>query len=241
VELVPWKGDEDKPLPPLNTAIGTCGITCLVGDDSQALAAYLRALGGVDSPRSGELHLFDVPFVGCSQQHWQQLRLKLGFVTRTAPILSVLNGLENTVLPALYHKRMSRPEAESAARTLLQELRCEADLSLLPAYLTPLERTQLAIARAAILAPPVLLLEEPFHDLDIDEHDCINPYLGQWAKTHALVVSTRNLNFVKRYADRILFAGEDRILYFDAWQAFDDCPEGSVRDYLQHYRNSYDI
>lgn len=239
IAIEPWVDEPAAALPPLDLELASTGITCLIGDDNQRLERYLRALGGVDDLSGGQLYLFDHPFRGMSLQQWRQLRLKLGFVTRTAPLLSVLNGLQNVILPVLYHKMMSRDEAQSVARRYLEMLRCDADLTLLPAYMSPLERTQLAIARAALLDPAVLLLEEPYHELEIDEHEQINAFLVEWAKAHALVISTQNLRFVKRHADRIVFAGEDKVLYFESWNSFMESTDKRVRSYLEHYRRSY--
>jgi ABC-type polar amino acid transport system ATPase subunit len=239
VNIEPWDRDESRRLPSLTTEIPNQGITCLVGNHSSILAEYLRALGGVDDLRDGQLYLFGEPFKGITQEQWQHLRLKIGFVARTAPLLSVLNGLENVILPPLYHKRMSREEAEAVAKVLLTDLDCQADLSLLPAYLTPLERTQLAIARSAILEPPVMLLEEPYHELDCNECGSITRFLSEWSGKHSLVISTRNLNFVKSQAARIIFADREKILYFDSWQEFVQSDENLVGEYLQQYRDSY--
>jgi ABC-type polar amino acid transport system ATPase subunit len=136
---------------------------------------------------------------------------------------------------------MARNEAEAVARMLLSRLDCHADLNLLPAYLTPLERTQLAIARAAIMEPAVLFLEEPYHELEHNEHNIINAFLKEWANNRALVISTRNLHFVKQQADQIIFAAAKKILYFDSWEAFNASEEMSVRVYLQQYRENYSI
>lgn len=239
-ELIPWSGI-DTELPALTTEICRHGTTCLLGDDSQLLADYLRALAGVDDIHSGSLTLFGKALENLSKQDWRQLRNQVGFVSRSAPLLSVLNGIENVVLPVLYHKIMARNEAETAARMLLARLDCHADLNLLPAYLSPLERTQLAIARAAIMEPAVLFLEEPYHELEHNEHNIINAFLKEWAAGRALVISTRNLHFVKHQADQIVFAAENKILYFDSWGAFNASDEMSVRIYLQQYRENYSI
>ena len=239
-QLIPWDG-VDKDLPALDVQIFDRGFTCLLGDDSKLLADYLRALSGVDDSHSGELELFGQQLETLNRHDWLQLRPKVGFVARTAPLLSVLNGIENVVLPALYHKIMTRNEAEAAARILLARLECTADMTLLPAYLTSLERTQLAIARAAILDPSVLFLEEPYHELEVNEHNIINAFLKEWAESRALVISTRNLYFVKQQADRIIFADENKILYFESWEAFSGSDDLDVMEYLHQYRENYSI
>lgn len=239
-ELVPWDGI-DVELPALTIDIPSRGTTCLLGDDSQLVADYLRALAGIDDIHDGKLELFGKQLDKLSQQEWRQLRNKVGFVARTAPILSVLNGIENVILPVLYHKIMPRNEAEAEAHILLQQLACHANTELLPAYLSPLERTQLAIARAAIMKPEVLFLEEPYHELEVNEHNIINAFLKEWADERSLVISTRNLRFVKQQADQIVFAAENKILYFETWGAFSGSGDAAVTEYLQQYRENYSI
>lgn len=239
--LEPWYEGEALRLAPLDHAIGDSGTTCIIGNHSTILSAYLRVLGGVDSPRSGELVLFGRSLREFNREAWRSLRKKIGFVTRRAPLLSVFSGLENVLLPALYHKHFDRFEAEQRAHKLIAQLHCHADLKALPAYLSPLERAQLAIARAAIMEPPVMFLEEPFHELDIDDHEEVNEFLRSWGLKHSLVMSTRNLHFVRHNADKIIFAGHRGIHYFQTWEALRACEAEEPRQYLRHYQQIYEI
>lgn len=225
--------------PALSHEFASNGITCLLGPHPKRLGRYLRMLGGIEAPGCGKIEICGKPIQTLSSCRWLELRRQIGFVSHQAPLLSVLNGLENMVLPALYHKTMPRRDAECAAQFLLAALGCEADLTLLPAYLTPLQRTQLAIARAAILEPSLLVLEEPFHTLELHEHESISSFLEFWGKEHGLLLSTCQLRFVKERAEEILFAAGEEILYFDSWQAFINSDAKAVTDYLQHYRDTY--
>lgn len=239
--LEPWYDEEPRRLPPLDCGIGEKGTVCIIGNHSAILSAYLRVLGGVDSPRGGQLRLFGTPLHALDRQAWRELRQRIGFVTRRAPLLSVLNGLENVLLPALYHKHYNRREAEHRARELATELNCRANLQLLPAFITPLERVQLAIARAAILDPPVMFLEEPFHELDIEDHREISGFLRNWSEQHSLVMSTRDLHFVRHNDCQIIFAGCDGIYYFDSWRALRESEEKEPRSYLDDYQKFYQL
>ena len=241
VALEPWGSNGMLPLPRLDFRIAPAGTTCIIGNQSGILSTYLRALGGVDSPRSGELFLFGHPLSAIDTIQWRDLRKHIGFVTRRAPLLSVLNGLENVLFPALYHKHLPKTEAEQRARELISQLHCHADLALLPAYFTPLERTQLAIARSAILDPAVMFLEEPFHELDIRDHEEINEFLRAWALHHALVMSTRNLHFVRHHATQIIFAGIRGIHYFESWRDLMESTAEEAQAYLRHYREIYEL
>ncbi|MCW9088039.1 MAG: ATP-binding cassette domain-containing protein [Gammaproteobacteria bacterium] len=239
--VVPRDEVRGEKLPAFSIELNTSGTTCLLGSDHATLTAYLRTMAGIDAICGGELLLFGESLQRIGQLQWQQLRRQLGYVAHNAPLLSVLNGMENLVLPALYHKTMNRRDAEEAARQLLAALHCQADLNVLPAYLTPLERTQLAIARAAILDPAVLFLDEPYHELDVHEHADLNDFLRLWTQEHALVISTANLRFARQQADRIIFAGAQKILYFDSWEAFVRSGDSAVTDHLQRYRDTYHL
>jgi len=239
IALEPWHEEEECRLTGLDCHISDSGTTCIIGNRSAVLSAYLRVLGGVDSPRSGELRLFEQPLHELDRAAWRKLRQRIGFVTRRAPLLSVLNGLENVLLPAIYHRRFERDEAEQRARQLINQLHCHANLKTLPAYLSPQERMQLAIARAAILEPPIMFLEEPFHELEIVEHEEINGFLHDWGEQRSLVMSTHNLQFVRQYATKIIFAGTRRIHYFESWRALYESEVEEVHSYLCHYQQNY--
>jgi ABC-type lipoprotein export system ATPase subunit len=241
IALEPWGQLGMPPLPKLDLSIYPRSIICIIGNRSSVLSAYLRALGGVDSSRSGELFLFGRPLSVIDRQKWRRLRRRIGFVTRSAPLLSVLSGLQNVLFPALYHKLFPRKEAEQRARELIAKLGCQTDLNLLPAYLGDLERLQLAIARTAILDPLVIFLEEPFHELDIRDHEAINEFLLAWASQRTLVMRTRILHFVRHHATRIVFAGIRGIYYFDSWLKLTESNAGEVQEYLHHYREFHEL
>jgi ABC-type polar amino acid transport system ATPase subunit len=241
IALEPWGETTMRQLPKLDIGIYPRSITCIIGSRSDILSTYLRALGAVDSSRSGELFLFGRPLSVIDRQKWRRLRRRIGFVTRQAPLLSVLNGLENVLLPALYHKLFPRKEAEQRARELIARLHCTANLNLLPAYLSDLERIQLAIARTVILDPVVLFLEEPYHELDVRDHEKINEFLLDWAQQRTLVMSTRNLHFVRNHATRIVFPGSHSIYYFDSWHQLTESNAEEVEEYLHHYRELHEL
>lgn len=208
----------------------------LIGPDSPRLNRYLRTLAGIRVPQAGELELFGLPLESLDKRSWREQRQQIGFVARNAPILSVLRGLDNVMLPALYHKRMSRHEAQQRAEQLIAEIGCHGDINKLPAYLSQQQRLQLAIARAIMLNPPVLFMEEPFIDLSLAEQQPIYHYLLNWSATHTLTVATHNLQLVRESATQILYIGNERIYNFDSWQAFAESEKQEIREYLRLYR-----
>jgi ABC-type polar amino acid transport system ATPase subunit len=212
---------------------------CLIGPDSTRLCRYLRSLAGVEPPPQGELLLFGRALTTLDKKSWREQRQRIGFVARNAPILSVLRGLDNVMLPALYHKRLSHTDAHDKAMTLLAETGCSGNIHKLPAYLSHQQRLQLAIARATILDPSVLCIEEPFSGLSLAEQEPIYQYLLKSRNTRAQVVTTHSLRLVRELATQILFIGEQRVQHFAHWHELVASTCDEVIQYLQHYQQQY--
>lgn len=231
--LIPACEDPATKMLPLECQIPANTTTCIIG--AAALATrYIRTLGGVDSAAQGELHLLGIEVSGLERKEWLALRKRVGYVGRGAPLLSVMGALRNVMLPALYHKLGSAESVEAHARSLISALQCDADLYSLPAYLTPLQRRQLAIARALVLDPKLLFLDAPFEGLELSCCEPLRTYLGKWPwfAGRALVVATEDLRFVREHADNIVFVSRNSVDVFDGWQAFAQADAGDVAQFI---------
>ncbi len=224
---------------PVNIQLQRSDCLCLIGPDSQRLSHYLRTLAGVEPPHSGGLRLFGRESQSLDKKSWREQRQHIGYVARNAPLLSVLRGLDNVMLPALYHKRMSRIEAREKALELIAGLECRGDIHKLPAYLSQQQRVQLAIARATILSPAVLCLEEPFYGLSLAEQQPIFHYLTKRRGNIAMALATHNLHLVREAASQILFIGDKQLHHFSDWQQLVGCQSEEVKNYLLPYQQQY--
>lgn len=230
-----------RPGAALDLAVAPGEVVCLIGLHRQDLIAQLRALGGVDPPAAGRVLLLGRDPARLSPEQWYELRRDVGYVTAGAPLLSVLSGQANLMLPALYHRLGTRPEVEARVARVLADLPLERPqecLQRLPAYMNRLERRLLAIARALVLEPRVLFLEEPLRDLELPEQETLAAYLGLLAAGHglALVLATKNLHFVRHQADRLVFVGPERVAAFTNWPAFVASSEPGIVELLRQER-----
>lgn len=225
----------------INLQLHRHDILCIIGPNSSRQSHYLRTLAGVSPPQQGELRLFGISLKELDRKSWLEQRQQIGFVARSAPILSVLPALDNVMLPLLYHKRMSQDEARIKAEQLIAETGYKGDLNALPSYLTQQQRLQLAIARATILGPDVLFVEEPFASLSLAEQQSIFQYLVNGSEQHALVLTTQNLHLVKNSATQILFIGEKQVFNFSNWITLIESNDEEVEEYLALYQQQYQL
>ena len=218
----------------LSLEVASGELLCLVGPNGGGKTAYLRALAAVDLPATGALKLLGRNALGLDSVRWRALRLKVAYVAEGAPLLSVVNGLINVTLPAMYHRLGSASQVQAAAQELLAFLEYPGRQDLLPAYLNQHERLLLAIARCLMLSPELMFLDEPFHMTDNACRERESVVYGKLTagKRLGLLIATHNLGFVRRHADKIVFTHPGWVGCFAGWKAFNASERPEVRAFL---------
>ena len=199
--------------PPLTYDIHKAQLICFLGTRFSILNCYLQMLAGLIEPVSGDV----VHFVAESK-HFPCM----AYLSYNSTLLSVLNGLENVKLPALYHQLYAKNEIDRRVDALLAEMDYGADHTMLPAFMSMLQKRHLLIARAIMLEPKVLFIENPFSALELAEAAILGDYLATLVKNKQMTVITSNahLDFVEHYAQQIVYAAEPEFHFFNQWDCF---------------------
>ena len=135
----------------------------------------------------------------------------LGFVFQFHHLLREFTALENVLMPALIGGE-TMPQAEERARRLLASVGMDHRLSHKPWQLSGGEQQRVAVARALVNDPLVLLADEPSGNLDHHTSGRLHDLLFQLRRDRelAMVLVTHNLELAER-ADRILLLGDGRL------------------------------
>lgn len=205
-------------LPALTCQINSASLVCFLGQRFRTLNIYLQMLAGLIETNSGDVEHFVNQQITPAHSHFPGI----AYLNYNSALLSVLNGIDNVKLPALYHQLGSRAQVEQQAYDLLNELQYGANHTILPAFMPMLQKRHLLIARALMLKPQVLFIENPFADLELEEAAILGPYLASLVKNKnlTLVTSNANLNFVEHYAEQIIYATDQDFQFFQQWQSF---------------------
>lgn len=215
---------------PLDLSVSD-GLVVLVGPARERISAYLRALAGIE-PSAGSLRLLGHDLATAAPD-WQWLRRRVGYVTPDAPLLSIMSGLRNVMLPGLYHRLGSEAEVQATAQALLAEMTYVADHDCLPAFMPELQRHHLLIARALILQPRVLVLERPLGGLEREAAAMLRSYIISAVRQRVpLVLLADNDPLLAQQAARLVFIGRSTVRVFDDWSALLASGEDEVRQFI---------
>jgi putative ABC transport system ATP-binding protein len=138
----------------------------VMGPSGCGKSTLLHLLGGLERPDAGEVRLAGTRVDGSSETEWSILRRRnIGFVFQAFNLVDELTAVENVELPALLLGH-SRTQARGRALDLLERLRVAERAAHLPDRLSGGERQRVAVARALINEPLVVLADEPTGNLD---------------------------------------------------------------------------
>ena len=138
----------------------------VMGPSGCGKSTLLHLLGGLERPDGGEVRLGDRRVDGLTETEWAVLRRRsIGFVFQAFNLVDELTAIENVELPALL-LGAPRGEARRKALDLLERLRVAERAGHLPDRLSGGERQRVAVARALINGPLVVMADEPTGNLD---------------------------------------------------------------------------
>jgi lipoprotein-releasing system ATP-binding protein len=177
----------------------------IIGESGAGKSTLLHLLGGLERPSSGQVFYCDQDIAGLSEEALADFRNRqLGFVWQKPSLLPEFSALENIMMPLLI-RGVSPDEAAKRARKSLDEVGLRARASHQAGELSGGEQQRIALARALVAGPRVLLADEPTGNLDYRTGDIIFGLLGELHAAHDLtsIFVTHNLAFATR-CDRVL-------------------------------------
>lgn len=189
----------------VNLEVAQGEIVSIVGPSGAGKTTLLQILGTLDKPKGGEVTVNGINFSKLNETELAAFRNKhIGFIFQFHQLLPEFTALENVMIPALIGGRDAKA-ASKRAKELLSYLQLSDRLSHKPAELSGGEKQRVAVARALINSPSVILADEPSGSLDSKNKE----------ELHKLLFDLRdqfNLTIVIVTHDKELAALSDRII-----------------------------
>jgi lipoprotein-releasing system ATP-binding protein len=187
-------GLEVRVLRALELEVRTGEEIAIVGQSGTGKSTLLHVLGSLETPTAGKVYFEGQDLFALGERALAEFRnLKLGFVFQFHYLLADFTALENVMMPALI-ARKTEQEAARRATEVLELVGLADKLRRRPAELSGGEQQRVAVARAVVLHPRLVLADEPTGNLDPQTADevhqlfhLLNRQLGI-----TLVIATHN-------------------------------------------------
>jgi len=202
--------DQVSALSDITLEISSGEFVFVAGPNGSGKTTLLRILFGAERPSSGEVVVNGMNITERGFNKVYALRRTMGIIFQDVKLLKDRTVSEN-ILFALEVTGYSRKEARHKASEVLSRVGLQERERNLILNLSAGEQQRLAIARALINAPPLLLADEPTGNLDAQmTMDVMGIFSSLHRNGMTVVFATRDADLVKRYPHRIIYLSEGR-------------------------------
>jgi len=195
-------GETVEALRGVDIAIEAGEFITIMGQSGSGKSTLLSVLGGMNHPTDGGVEMAGVKLYDLPGEKLADFRAqKLGFVFQAFHLIPYLTAIENVMLP-LAIVRMSSVAKKTAAQSALTRVGLAAKTDRLPNQLSGGEQERVAIARAIVNNPKILLADEPTGNLDSKTSQDVMALLSELNRGGQTVVMVTHNPDNCRYSDK---------------------------------------
>ena len=196
----------------LDLSVEAGEMVAVVGASGVGKSTLMHIVGGLDRLDGGRVRLGETDVTSLPDAELVTFRNRhVGFVFQFHHLLPEFTALENAEMP-LRIGRVPAREARERARALLEQVGLAGRLSHRPGMLSGGEQQRVAVARALVMHPSLLLADEPTGDLDEQTGEMLHRLIRDMHARHGLtsLIATHNLRLAKA-CDRMYRLEEGRL------------------------------
>lgn len=206
-------GSEIKALDGVNLEVFAGEFLALIGRSGSGKTTLLNLIGALDRPTSGEVFFESKSLGNCANRDLALLRgKKIGFIFQTFNLLPSLTVFEN-VESTLIHSRLSKEKMTEKVTAWLNFFELSAESNRLPLELSVGQQQKVAIARALVKDPVLILADEPTGEMDpIAATEIMTKLVELNKKSRVTTVVVSHAKIPHNPADRTLFIKDGKIV-----------------------------
>jgi len=240
-QLIPGQLDFDYQGDALDFELLSGEVVSIIGPDYSGKGNWLRTICGLEDQLAGKVYIEGIDTLNISADDWAKTRMKVAYLHEDTALLSAANGMMNVLIPAIYHhldKNTENGLLAEKAMELLKEIDPELNLDDLPAYLSKDHQYKIAVARALLLEPDVLALNNPFAHFNSDSKHIFQVFIeAKINKGLSVIIVTHDIPYALDISDKIIFASRENLLHFNSKQEILDCEIPIVNEFITQRGN----
>ena len=185
---------------------------CIMGESGAGKSTLLSILGGLNHPSKGKVIVDEIDIYSLTHEQIATYRSEyLGFVFQSFNLVPYLTVLENVMLP-LAISDLKKKEKEERAVTSLERVGLKKKIYRLPDQLSGGEQERVAVARAIVNKPPIILADEPTGNLDTKtSREIMELFSGLNNERQTIIMVTHNPDNTK-YANKKIVLNDGKVV-----------------------------
>ncbi|MCA9543781.1 MAG: ATP-binding cassette domain-containing protein [Myxococcales bacterium] len=204
----------DVVLDGLSLTVETGKTTVVAGQSGSGKSVLLRMMNGLTLPDRGTVKLFGRDLARISERERTALRKRVTMVFQNYALIDSMTVAENIGFPLMQNTRMKRPDIDKLVRELLELLELPHAFDRMPSELSGGMKKRVALARAVITNPEVVLFDEPTTGLDPVMIEFVDNLIIRTQREFAItsVIISHDMASNRRLADTMAVLADGQIV-----------------------------
>lgn len=210
--------------------------TVIIGPSGTGKSVLLKHITGLLKPDSGEVWFHDQRVDQLSEKKMVEVRKRMGFLFQMGALFDSMTVGENVAFPLTEHnKKISAVDRLDRVQTMLNIVGLKGVDRKMPGDLSGGQKKRVALARAIVLEPELVLYDEPTTGLDPIRSDVINELILGLTRQLGIasIVVTHDMASADKIADRMVMLYDGKIVIDDTPEAFHQNENDLVRRFIK--------
>lgn len=217
--------------------------TVILGPSGTGKSVLLKHVVGLLRPDRGEVHFESHRVDRLEEARLVEVRRRMGMLFQMGALFDSMSVAENVTFPLVEHTRMSETHRAERCEQVLRMVGLDGIQKKMPADLSGGQRKRVALARAIVLEPRVVLYDEPTTGLDPIRADVINELIISLSERMGItsIVVTHDMAAATKIADRMVMLYDGKVIADADPRAFRQSDNAIVQRFIHGQAEADDL
>jgi len=220
----------------VNLTIQTGSINVILGRSGAGKSVLIKHIIGLLKPDSGEIYIDDVEITKLSDREMDAVRERFSMLFQEGALFDSITVWENVAFPLKERLNLSRSETEKRVAKVIKEVELTGMEHKIPAELSGGMKKRVALARALVTDPKIVLFDEPTAGLDPITENSIRDLIMRIHKNqkNTYVMISHNIDFTMNIADKIALLYDGRIIAEGTPEEIFSSDNAAIANYMKN-------
>jgi len=210
-------------------------VTTIIGKSGTGKSVLLKHIIGLLQPDAGEILLYGQPLSKMKPSQLNQLRARFSYVFQDAALFDSMTVYGNIALPLLEGTSLAKSEIRARVEDKMQQFELQTFRNKYPAELSGGMKRRVALARALVTDPEVVLLDEPTAGLDPVRRNAVYAMIVDFQKKFGFtaVMISHEVPDIFFFSQRIAMLDDGKIRFEGSPEELQRCTDSAVQLFIQ--------